>query len=167
MNVEYINPFISSAVTVFRTMLSMELQRGPLSVKRGLQPNHDISGVIGLSGRARGTIVLSLSREAAIEAASRMLGERPLEINADVADAIGELTNMIAGSAKAQLEHLSMSVSLPSVVTGKSHCIEFPRHVTPICIPFDTDHGSISVEVGLVEKVEEEHAAEHAEEVAV
>jgi CheY-specific phosphatase CheX len=35
-----------------------------------------------------------------------MLETQPKEINADVSDALGELTNMIAGVAKTQLEHL-------------------------------------------------------------
>jgi chemotaxis protein CheX len=152
MKVEYINPFLSSTVAVFKTMLNIQLTRGTPFLKNGVQPNHEISGIIGLSGMAKGTVVLSMTREAALNAAAVMLGERPSGINADVADAVGELTNMIAGAAKAQLEHLSMSVSLPTVVTGKSHCIEFPKNVSPICIPFEYESGTISVEVGLVER---------------
>ena len=62
--------------------------------------------MIGLSGKAQGTVVLGLSREAAISAAEVLLQERPAEINGDVTDAVGELVNIIAGSAKAKLEHL-------------------------------------------------------------
>ncbi len=95
-------------------------------------------------------VVLSLSREAAINAAATMIGEKLHSIDADVADAVGELTNMIAGAAKAQLEHLQLSVSLPTVITGKSHCIDFPKNVMPICIPFDCKWGPVTVEVGIV-----------------
>ena len=107
--------------------------------------------MIGLSGKAQGTVVVGLSREAALSAAEVLLQERPPEINGDVTDAIGELVNIIAGGAKAKLEHLDMSVSLPTVITGKSHCIEFPTKVTPICIPFESAWGEITVEVGLCE----------------
>jgi chemotaxis protein CheX len=151
MKAEYINPFLNAAISVFDTMLGTTLIREEPFLKSGAQPNHEVSGVIGLSGKAKGMVVLSLCREAAISATAKMLGERPKEINADVADAVGELTNMIAGSAKARLEHLAMSVSLPSVITGKSHCIEFPKNVTPICIPFDCEWGSVTVEVGIIE----------------
>ena len=44
-----------------------------------------------------------------------------------------------------------MSLSLPTVITGKAHCIEFPTKVTPICIPFSSAWGDITVEVGLCE----------------
>ncbi len=152
MRVEYINPFVTAVLSVFRTMLGTELVRGQPFVKGGFQPRHQISGVIGLSGKARGTIVLSLDREAALRATAILTQEeRPSSINADVIDAVGELANMIAGCAKAKLEQFEMSVSLPSVITGKGHCIEFPSNTTPICIPFDCEWGSVDVEVGLVE----------------
>ena len=152
MKVEYINPFLTSTISTFQTMLNCELTRQEPYVKGGVRPEHEVSGVIGLSGKAKGTVVLSLSREAALSAAAAMLGERPTEINADVADAVGELTNIIAGGAKSQLEHLKLNVSLPTVITGKWHSIEFPRRVTPICIPFGCQWGSVAVEVGLLEQ---------------
>jgi chemotaxis protein CheX len=151
MKVEYINPFLASTIAVFDTMLGCKLERGNPYLKNGTQPQHEVSGLIGLSGKAKGTVVLGLSREAALSATEMMLQARPQEINGDVRDAVGELVNMIAGGAKAKLEHLSMSVSLPTVITGKAHCIEFPTKVTPICIPFDSEWGSITVEVGLSE----------------
>jgi chemotaxis protein CheX len=151
MNSEYINPFLTAAISVFSSMLGVSLVREQPFVKQGYQPNHEVSGMIGLTGKAKGMVVLSLSREAAINAAATMLGETPKELNPDVADAVGELTNMIAGAAKAKLDHLHMSVSLPTVIVGKSHCIEFPRNSMPICIPFDCQWGPVAVEVGIVE----------------
>ncbi len=65
-------------------------------------------------------------------------------------DAIGELTNMIAGSAKAKLEEYELSVGLPNVVTGSGHCINFPTESPPVCIPFECEWGTVVVEVGLV-----------------
>ena len=151
MNVEYVNPFLKSTISVFDTMLGCALTRGTPYVKDGSRPEHEVSGLIGLSGKARGTLVLGLSREAALNAAEALLEERPPEINGDVTDAVGELANIIAGRAKAQLEHLAMSVSLPTVIIGKDHCVEFPSKVTPICIPFESEWGPVTVEVGLVE----------------
>ena len=151
MKAEYINPFLVSTISTFKTMLGCALTRGTPYVKNGSQPEHEVSSVIGLSGKAQGTVVLGLDREAAIRATEAMLQERPPEINGDVVDAIGELANIIAGGAKAQLEHLDLSVSLPSVISGKGHCIQFPTKVTPICIPFESDWGLITVEVGLSE----------------
>lgn len=151
---EYINPFLSAAANVFRTMLSQEITRGQPYLKGHHQPDHEISGIIGLSGKAVGTVVLSLGRTVALAAAGQMLGERPVELNADVVDAVGELTNMIAGNAKAQLEQFNMSISLPNVIMGKNHSVAFPSGVTPIGVPFECSWGPVCIDVGLCVKSE-------------
>ena len=78
---------------------------------------HAVSGVIGLSGRAKGTIVLNLSEWVALQAASAMHLSECAEVNEEEVDAVGELTNMVAGGAKAQFEQDQLTASLPSVVT--------------------------------------------------
>ena len=151
MRVEFINPFVSATHDVFRVMLSCELVRRPLVVKREHTPMHEVSGLIGLSGTCRGMVVVSVGRETAIRAAEIMLSCRPDGLNADVMDAIGEITNMIAGAAKAQLEQYSLAVGLPTVITGKCQTITFPSGAPPIGIPFESEIGPVCVQVGLVE----------------
>lgn len=151
MKAEYINPFVSAAVEVFSTMLDCELKRGALSLNQNFQPAHEVSGIIGLSGKASGTVVVSLDRDVAISATEAMLGQRPDSINTDVIDAVGEMTNMIAGKAKAGLEHLAMNLALPTVITGRNHTIRFGSTAKTICIPYSCRWGELSVEVGLVE----------------
>lgn len=153
MKVEYINPFVSSTVNLFRTMLDTHLTRRDLYIKDGSQPGYDISGVIGLSGMAKGTVVLSLERDMARVVTEQLLQTQlhSTQITRDVIDAVGELTNILAGGAKAQLAEFQMSVSLPTVITGKGHCIDFPKNSKPICIPFESARGNLEIEVGLVE----------------
>jgi chemotaxis protein CheX len=159
MRADYINPFIKSLNRVFQTMLGCEVRRGQPYLKVNSSSEHAISGVIGLSGRAVGTVVLSLSGEVAIRAASTMHSCELAKIDADVCDAIGELTNMVAGAAKAELEEYRLSVSLPNIVTGKDHEVRFPSNVTPLCVPFETAWGPLLLEVGLEEVCEP--AADH------
>jgi chemotaxis protein CheX len=149
MKVEYINPFLTATVDAFDTMLNCKLTRGKPYLQNGAQPEHEVSGIIGLTGKAKGMVVLSMSRSAALGSTAALLGERPCDINAEVSDAIGELANIVAGSAKAKLVDLDLSVSLPTVVIGKNHILQFPTKVTPICIPFTSGLGLITVQVGL------------------
>jgi chemotaxis protein CheX len=151
MTTEHIDPFRSSAVSVFDTMLSCKIEPREPYVDYQLLPDHEVSGIIGLSGKAKGAVVLNLSRNAAISISEALLGQRPETVDRDVIDAVGELTNIIAGSAKAKLEHLELHVSLPTVIVGKGHAMAFPHNVTPICIPFDCPWGPVAVEVGLIE----------------
>jgi chemotaxis protein CheX len=141
---------VEATTSVFATMLGTTLSpRDPVTGNR--KPAHEISGIISLSGDAKGLVTLSLCREAALSATEALLGERPVEIDVGVADTVGELTNMVAGVAKGKMTGLTLNISLPSVVTGTSHCVVFPKEVTPVCIPFDSPWGPVVVEFGLIE----------------
>ena len=155
MKVELLNPFLDATTSVFRTMLSCELSRGQPTLKRNHSPEYEVSGLIGLTGKCQGMVVISLGRDTAITAAEILLDERPDSLNKDVIDAVGELANMIAGAAKAQLVQFELSVGLPSVICGKNHSIGFPSNSTPILLPFDSEIGPVCVEVGFAENVPE------------
>lgn len=148
---EYINPFIEAASTVFRTMLDVQVRRGALYVKDGFQPSLEITGVIGLSGSAKGSALLGVGKSLALTITETLLGERVSTIDHNVVDAVGELTNMIVGSAKAKLESLNLNMGLPTVIVGKNHTVVFPTGIHPIGVPFDSAAGSFCLEVSLVD----------------
>jgi len=151
MNVAYINPFITATTNVFRTMLSCELTRVELLRKRGRQPFQEVSGVIELSGPASGIVVLGVTRDIAIRATEVLLGERMTEVNAMVRDAIGELTNIISGNAKAELSKQQMRMGLPRVLIGRNHLLPLNKAAKAIDIVFGSEWGVVVVEVSLVE----------------
>jgi chemotaxis protein CheX len=149
MQAELINPFILSVGNVFQTMLGCSVERKSLYLKDHHSPTYEVSAVIGLSGKASGAVVLSLSRSVALKVVETLLNVQVGEINADVLDAVGELTNMVAGGAKARLSQYEMSLGLPSMITGRNHSIKFPSNIHPICVGFETRWGPLSLEVGL------------------
>ena len=151
MQAEQINPFLSAVSNTFTTMLQCEARRGEMTLADPTKPKYPISGVIGLSGKAAGTVVINLSKEVAVKGASAMLMMEMTEMNEDVIDAVGEIANMVAGQAKAELEEYDLSVSLPNVITGEGHVIRFPSDAQPISVAFDTDFGPLQLVVGLEE----------------
>jgi len=151
MRAEYINPFINSVCNTFETMLSCKATRGEMTLGPHEPELYEISGIIGMSGKAVGSVVLSLSRSVALKAASTMLMMEATEMDDDVIDAVGELANMVAGGAKAQLQEYEMSISLPSVIVGSHHNVRLPSNVPPLCVPFDTPWGKVILQVGLAE----------------
>ncbi len=149
MLAEHINPFLNAVSNTFSTMLNCETRKGEMFLVKTGAKLFPISGVIGLSGKAVGTVVINLSEEVAVKAASVMLMTELTEIDDDVIDAIGEIANMIAGAAKAELEEYELSLSLPSVVTGQGHEVRFPSNAKAIGVAFETDFGPLRLEVGL------------------
>ena len=154
MKPEYIEPFIDATSSVFSMMLGCEVTRGEVSAGSQSHPDHSIMGIIGISGDVAGTLILSLRDETALCATEALLGERPADVSDDVLDAVGEVTNMIAGSAKSQMKGVSANISLPNVIVGSEHRIKFPSKLTPISINFDSQWGSLTIEVGLIEEAE-------------
>lgn len=153
--VEYLNPFITSIVHMFDTMLHVKITRQMPFIGTNALPDNEVSGIIGLTGKALGAAVVSLGRETAIRCTERLLGERPPTVNADVVDAVGEMANIVAGGAKAQLQQLKLNLSLPSIIIGKNHVIGFPSKLTPVCVPFECDWGPVSLQVGLRDQADE------------
>ena len=151
MKAEHINPFLKSTIETFKTMVGIAVTPGKLYLRK--EPNNaDISGVIGLSGDIRGAVVMAYPLATALKICSKFLGEEIKELNASVADCIGEIANIITGFAKKDLQTLHLSISLPSIVRGQGHVVDMPKEAPVMCIPFDTEIGSFVMEVSMVDK---------------
>jgi chemotaxis protein CheX len=145
---EYVNPVIRSTKDVFEMMLGCTPKRTGLKMKDETCPPYAVSGVIGITGNAAGTIVVGASEKLALNVLERMIGTKAELVNKEVCDAIGELTNMIAGASKAQMAHLNLSISIPSVISGNGHIVYFPTNIKPFCVMFESEIGEFCVEVG-------------------
>ncbi|MFP4012700.1 MAG: chemotaxis protein CheX [Chitinispirillaceae bacterium] len=151
MNVAYINPFINSTVTCFKTMIFTDAVPGNPQLKKEHNPKYDISGVIGLSGDAQGAISLCFPKQSAMDIVSSMIGAKITEIGPDLSDAVGEIANIIAGYAKRDLSGLNLSISLPNVIIG-NHVLARQSGTPTIIVPFSCPLGSFAMEVSLKTK---------------
>ena len=148
IEIDYINPVIMGLEDAFNTMLNCKIERIGLGLSENNQALHPVSGIIGISGKAVGTIVLSMTQQVAIKAASTMLMTELEKVDDDVLDAVGELTNMVCGAAKAKLEQFHLQMSLPNVISGTSCMLHFPQNSHPLNIPFRCDWGQLALQVG-------------------
>lgn len=149
MDVSYINPFITSTLTTFETMLELEVIPGKPSLKSEPASTYDISGIIGLSGSAQGSISLSFPKLTALKIVSRLLGTEIKVVGAELTDGIGELANIIAGNAKQHFTNMQLSISLPQVVIGKNHVLANQKGVPTLVVPFNSKMGTFAMEVAL------------------
>ncbi len=148
IDIDYINPVISGLDKTFETMLQCHIERLGLGLMENNLALHPVSGIIGISGKGVGTVVLSMSESVAIKAASTMLMCELSEVDDDVMDAVGELTNMVCGDAKARLEKFQLSMSLPNVLCGTNCRLHFPQNARPISIPFKCAWGPLALQIG-------------------
>ncbi|MDR1105487.1 MAG: chemotaxis protein CheX [Treponema sp.] len=136
---KYIQPFIDVCKNVFREFVGAELKENrPYFAETNTVNEWDISAVIGLTGEARGAVVISMKKELAMKLTAILTGSSHTELDSEVVDAIGEIVNIIAGNAKKGLEEtFRLVISLPTIVEGKEHSIKWPNsQARIICIPF-------------------------------
>jgi chemotaxis protein CheX len=155
MNVTFINPFLEAAVKVLKTMAFTDPQPGKPFLKKKTEPSHgDITGIVGLTGPVNGSIAVSFSEAAILQVVSNMFGENFKEINEEVRDAVGELSNMICGDARRMLadQGHQFQGAIPTVIDGKNHKISHSFPGPSLVIPFTIGDGSsFFVEVCFVE----------------
>lgn len=154
MEMKYIEPFVEATVDTFRTALATELKVGQPAVAGKLDFSRDISAIMNLSGDARGVVVLSFPKFVALRAVSRWTGMDMTKIKDllnEMADAVGELVNIICGTAKRDLSHTDegLFVSLPTVVIGADHVIWSFRKTAAITVPFESELGPFAMDVRL------------------
>lgn len=153
MNVKFINPFLEGTISVLKTMAFVEPRAGKPYLKMDSIAKGDISGIIGLTGSATGSLAVSFSEEAILKIVSNMLGENIKTMDSDIKDAVGEITNMISGVARKNLEAegFNIQAAIPTVVSGKNHSIAHVLGGPSLIIPFEIDDGTFVVDVCLAE----------------
>jgi len=151
MDVKYINPFVISTKETFSKMLSIDLEMEKMYVKAANETS-DITGIIGLSGQAKGIVAVTFSRITALRSVSVFLGMKCLTLDDTVSDAVGELINIIAGNAKQYLSDLNVDISLPKVIIGQGHSVAEMKEVPTVVIPFSSKLGEFKLEVALVKE---------------
>lgn len=101
-----------------------------------------ITGLIGVHGKVSGFITVNMTDRIAIRTAAGLLQEDFTELNAQVVDAAGEMTNMVVGGIKSSLAQTKWSflqMTVPSVIVGKGYSIAYARGLEFLNVIFEQD----------------------------
>lgn len=150
MNAEFVNPFIAGLLNVTETMAQTKLTPGKPKKKEDEVARGDVSGLIGMVGpQVRGSLSITFEESLALTLMERMVGERPEALDNEVADMVGEITNMICGNAKRDLAEkgFEFGMATPMVVSGKDHTITHQVDGPKIILPFLADEGRAHLEI--------------------
>lgn len=152
MDAKLVNPFISSALNVLKTMAQTEATAGKPTIKENNLTWGAVTGIIGMAGESvNGNLIVSFDEPSILSIVSKMLMEEYKEINSEVVDAVGEITNMISGGTKKELSEqgYSFNMATPMIVTGKNFEITQLSKAPVISIPFKTAVGEFVIEASL------------------
>lgn len=141
MDVRFINPFLYGTAEVLSKMAFISPVAGKPYAKTDDAACGDVSGISGMTGDAIGSLALTFTTDCIIYIVDKMLGEAHKEMNKEVMDAVGELTNMISGAARKLMEkeNLTVVAVIPTIVYGRAHTLRHLLRGQSIVIPFKTD----------------------------
>ena len=142
-------PFVNSVRLVMNTMTGLATTVGATKIKpAGAAAEFDYSGIIGFTGGIVGTVVVSFARDAAVRIVEAFAKCPIPPDTADFADALGELTNMIAGAAKKEFG-TSASISTPTVIMGPGHVVARPSDIPCVAVPCNAAGSAFAVELSI------------------
>jgi chemotaxis protein CheX len=164
-----LNPIIvksvnDSALQVFSTMLGVDLNCGEATVENAMPDgNEGVVSFIGLAGAWAGTGSVSCSPALACRICAQMLMCEATAVNEEVLDTVAELTNMIIGCVKTDLEqHLGpLGLSIPTVVYGRNFRTKSAGSTEWIVVRFQWEDETLTVKMCLEPKAQAAHVLFH------
>lgn len=133
-----INAFIDGVIRTLSEMTNTKATPQRPNIEQKTPTKGEVAGIIGMVSQGiKATLLLSFTKDCALQILENMLGEKYSEINGEVQDAIGELTNIIYGSAKTSLNKsgYDFQMSIPTVIVGQFSIGSHHAGVN-LCIPF-------------------------------
>jgi chemotaxis protein CheX len=147
---ELIPGCIASTKQTLGMMAATEVSDDKISITSDRRCWGDVTGFLGLAGtNCNGNFIISFSESAVLGIVSRLLMEEFTEINDDVLDAVGEITNMISGKVKKELLDCGHKIDMvsPVVIQGRNIPIVFGGGSEIHRIEFSSDVGPLVVEI--------------------
>ncbi len=119
---DVIEEIVSSTNEVFSTMIPMEITSDGSFYQKEDMISTDVISLVSFTGEHSGILAIFCCKEIALKITSSMLGIEATEIDQDTKDAMGEVTNMIAGTLKNKIfeKFGAMNLSVPIVIAGES-----------------------------------------------
>lgn len=146
----YLEPFIKNTCNIFKTMAGMNVALKRIYFSNAIRIFGDVSGIMGLSGRAEGTLVITFYWDLAKTIIAKMMGAREETIDAElIHDGVSEIINMISGTTKKEFvgKPYHFEISLPSVVVGPGHQIGYFQNTSVAVLIFDAGEHAFALHV--------------------
>ena len=146
---------IRATLDTFRDMLQANITNDEpreVSLNRSTEDFCETTVVISFVGEISGAFVFKCSKKTGAVIASRMLGMEIAPESDEVKDALGELLNIIIGSAKSYYStEIKFRISVPTTIIGQNYSlyIKADAGTTVSFIPFTSGTAKMGIEIYL------------------
>ncbi|MCX6537765.1 MAG: chemotaxis protein CheX [Acidobacteria bacterium] len=140
---------IESAREVFEMMVMRHLELGTPIEGDAPRPKSNVVGTVSFAGSESGLVAFYSTMDAAKQIAGSLLGMPAAEVNGEMPDAIGEITNMIAGALRTKMTDAGhpWAISIPTVTIGSDFYTRYVSDVSRVLCPFKMEDEEICVEL--------------------
>jgi chemotaxis protein CheX len=146
----FIDELTAATRDVFQTMVFQEVEASSPIPGDTPRPGANVVGTVAFAGKTSGLVVFYSAMETAVVITASMLGIEPASVNGELHDAIGELTNMIAGSFRTRMAHAkgeTWAISVPTVTVGSDFTTKYVSDVQRVLCPFRLNNAELFVEL--------------------
>jgi chemotaxis protein CheX len=168
MDSEMIPRLVDATVDVFGTMLQRTVAvDAPLY--DSAPPRSHVVSTIGFAGTSNGLVSFCCSRNAATAITEALLGFEPGNTDGELADAMGEMANMIAGSFRNRMATSdgAWALTTPFSTIGEDFATAYPPGARRIICPFRMGEHFFHVELVLQQPLDPRRLAQYHPERVV
>ena len=150
MDATLVNPFIEGTLHILDTTAFVKVKPETPFLKKSRNSLGDISGYLEISGDLTGSAAVSFSEKRILGIVSAQFGEDMTQINDEIKDAVGEISNMVAGQVTTKIAELNkkVKVKFKEIIMGQDKLIphiDGAKYV--LALPFRTTKGKVVIEV--------------------
>jgi chemotaxis protein CheX len=135
MNETDLHFFIDSTMNYFEEITNEKASAGIPYIKDDAPVVLEYTGIIGISGKRKGSIYITTTEKMLKEIALIILGLDEVD-KADIKDLVGEIANTISGNVR-QAYGSDFMISVPVVVEGQAKDIKMPDNIQSFVVPLN------------------------------
>jgi chemotaxis protein CheX len=141
---EMLAVLIESTQEVFEMMVFQPLGSQTPIEGEALRPRSNVVGTVAFAGERSGVVAFYSTTATAQAITGFMLGIPADEVNGEMPDAIGEITNMIAGTFRTKMAATGSrwAISIPTVTIGSDFYTKYVSDVRRVLCPFTMSEGN-------------------------
>lgn len=140
IDVNNINPFLQSTISVFESVTQLKLTVGCPVLAEFMfnKPTYTIT--VGIVGQMKGQAVLAMEVEHAKEIASKMMYGMPVaELDEMACSALNELSNMIMGNAATVFSTQGKIIDITPPISMQGMDLQVRSDIEPLRVPLVLD----------------------------
>ena len=156
MDANVIDPFITGLSDVLRQMTDLDYDIEEPYLMTDDDRQRRVTGFIDLSAsQMKGSLAIGFDKVVALNIYNHILEEDIETIDFRVEDCVGEITNMVCGTAKSLLsaQGFQFDLTTPKVIISESEPVPHVQKEPIVIVPFTSEHGSFQLEIALPAKL--------------